>query len=620
MAEKINFFRCKLVLIVFFCVIHIINALTISNLPTAVDLREDTSAETLLHTVSYTGVTTGDTVTCSMNTVTNFFMKIVTGTTNYGVYVVANPAGLAYPSSYTISVTCTGSPSSATDTKNLEVHITQNSPPSITNVPASISVDSTTTGSGVTIFTIQATDAEGDQLYFEIVCDPTGCPFEVFASGAILTTASLEGTQVGGYDINVYVNDSRSKVGPKVLSVAITNVNSPPTITNKLTTPVSVSENVAVGTTVRQYTTTDVNGGVLTYSATYSPASGGTYFTIESSSGIVKTASSINYETLSVAERTVLITVTVRDAAAASDTTTLTVSIIDQNEAPAFPKDSYTLITNEAGAGASIGNPNFQATDPDASSTLTYSTTCTDITIDSATGAASFTSAYDMDEAGKSGTITCPVTVSDGSLTDTATLTITVNNINDNTPSFGQSAYTFTTANTVAVGTRLGSIAATDGDLSTSLFGTITYELNQLTLGGDYFGVTSTGSLYVKAAITSLSSGSTYTITATARDGGLLSDTASITIIIPSTTTTTTTTTDRAQTFFEDPRNIAWFTAAMIVLALTIGLITYMCIRYGFQFKKYQKTYRSRRVDQDRERLEEYIEGNWRPWKVWDKR
>lgn len=64
----------------------------------------------------------------------------------------------------------------------------------------------------------------------------------------------------------------------------ITDVNSAPTITNKLTTPVSVQENVVVGTSVRQYTTTDINGGVLTYSATYSPASGGTYFTIESAS------------------------------------------------------------------------------------------------------------------------------------------------------------------------------------------------------------------------------------------------------------------------------------------------------------------------------------------------
>lgn len=60
------------------------------------------------------------------------------------------------------------------------------------------------------------------------------------------------------------------------------DVNSAPTITNKLTTPVSVSENVAVGTTVRQYTATDVNGGTLTYSATYNPTSGGTYFSIVS--------------------------------------------------------------------------------------------------------------------------------------------------------------------------------------------------------------------------------------------------------------------------------------------------------------------------------------------------
>ena len=46
---------------------------------------------------------------------------------------------------------------------------------------ASITIDSTSTGSGDTIFTIQATDAEGDQLYYEIVSDPTGAPFEVFA-------------------------------------------------------------------------------------------------------------------------------------------------------------------------------------------------------------------------------------------------------------------------------------------------------------------------------------------------------------------------------------------------------------------------------------------------------
>lgn len=83
-----------------------------------------------------------------------------------------------------------------------------------------------------------------------------------------------------------------------------------------------------------------------------------------------------------------------------------------------------------------------------------------------------------MDVAGTSGIITCTVTVSDGSLTDTASLNVTVNNINDNTPAFGQSAYTFTVSNTAAVGFTVGSIAATDGDLSTISFGSQYYELN----------------------------------------------------------------------------------------------------------------------------------------------
>ena len=57
---------------------------------------------------------------------------------------------------------------------------------------ASIDIDSTSTGSGATIFTIQATDAEGDQLYYEIVSDPTGAPFEVFACKFFLWKQGLE--------------------------------------------------------------------------------------------------------------------------------------------------------------------------------------------------------------------------------------------------------------------------------------------------------------------------------------------------------------------------------------------------------------------------------------------
>ena len=52
--------------------------------------------------------------------------------------------------------------------------------------------------------------------------------------------------------------------------------------------------------------------------------------------------------------------------------------------------------------------------------------------------------------------------------------------------------------------------------------GNISYTLDQLSLGNEYFGVTTSGSVYIKTSLTEFSSGVTLGLTATARDlGGL---------------------------------------------------------------------------------------------------
>lgn len=72
---------------------------------------------------------------------------------------------------------------------------------------------------------------------------------------------------------------------------------------------------------------------------------------------------------------------------------------------------------------------------------------------------------YDLDVAGTASSITCTVTVSDGDLKDTASLVVTINDVNDNKPTFGSSAYTFYASPATGVGTVLGSIAASDADI-----------------------------------------------------------------------------------------------------------------------------------------------------------
>ena len=65
---------------------------------------------------------------------------------------------------------------------------------------------------------------------------------------------------------------------------------------------------------------------------------------------------------------------------------------------------------------------------------------------------------------GTASSVTCTVTVSDGDLTDTASLVITINDVNDNTPTFSSATFTFYAQPGTGVGTALGSLTASDND------------------------------------------------------------------------------------------------------------------------------------------------------------
>ena len=54
-------------------------------------------------------------------------------------------------------------------------------------------------------------------------------------------------------------------------------------------------------------------------------------------------------------------------------------------------------------------------------------------------------------------------------LQGTGTLTLSVTNINDNTPTFGHSVYSASVAEDQTSGTSVSQLAATDGDVTSSL-------------------------------------------------------------------------------------------------------------------------------------------------------
>lgn len=85
--------------------------------------------------------------------------------------------------------------------------------------------------------------------------------------------------------------------------------------------------------------------------------------------------------------------------------------------------------------------------------------------MDQTTAAVTLAANYDLDVTGTSSQVTCNVSVSDGELTATSALQVTINDVNDNTPSFGQPSYTFYAQPNEAVGSVIGSVVATDADV-----------------------------------------------------------------------------------------------------------------------------------------------------------
>ena len=72
------------------------------------------------------------------------------------------------------------------------------------------------------------------------------------------------------------------------------------------------------------------------------------------------------------------------------------------------------------------------------------------------------------------------VQASDGSNTSTVTVALTESNLNDNTPVFGAGSYNFTYAENQSAGAVLGTVAASDLDVSD----TVSYSIS----GGDATG------------------------------------------------------------------------------------------------------------------------------------
>jgi len=224
----------------------------------------------------------------------------------------------------------------------------------------------------------------------------------------------------------------------------------------------SVVENSATGTFVG-----DVGPDTYTYSITAGNSSGA--FAINPATGDITVAdgSQINYEVTTQFVLTVQAT-----NAEGSDTATITIDVINVNDAPVITPGQAFSVAENSPAGTSVGT--VIATDPDPGNILTYSivggNTNNAFTINASTGEIQVQTSSALNYE-TTPTFDLLVSVTDGGLSDTETVTINLSDVNDPPVAVDDSGYTMAENTTLngATPSVLANDTDEDGDALTAV-------------------------------------------------------------------------------------------------------------------------------------------------------
>ena len=352
---------------------------------------------------------------------------------------------------------------------------------------ASVSIAENSTA----VTTVTASDADpGATLTYSIAGGADAAKFSIDSATGALSFVSAPDhetpTDAGGnnvYDVVVQVSDG-TLTDSQAIAVTVTNVNdNAPVIGSNgggASAAISIAENSTAVTTV---TATDADAGsTLTYSIT--GGADAAKFSIDAATGALSFVSAPDYENPTDAGGNNVYDVVVQVSdGTLTDSQAIAVLVTNVND------NAPVIGSNGGGASASISIAEnstavttVTATDADAGSTLTYSITggadAAKFSIDAATGALSFVSAPDYEtptDAGGNNVYDVVVQVSDGTLTDSQAIAVTVTNVNDNAPVIGSDGGGASAAISIAENsTAVTTVTATDADAGSTLTYSIT--------------------------------------------------------------------------------------------------------------------------------------------------
>ena len=333
-------------------------------------------------------------------------------------------------SSYSVTVKADDK-NGGTATIDVTITVTDvDEPPEFDSATAAREVPENTEAGGNIGAPVTATDPDtGDTLTYTL----EGADVDSFdidsASGQIQTKPGVtyDHETKSSYSVTVKADDNNGGTAAIDVTITVADVNEPPefdsaTATREVPENTEAGENIGAPVTAADPDTGDTPAYTLEGADLDS-------FDIDSASGQIQTKSGVTYDHETKSSYSV--TVKADDNNGGTATIDVTITVADVDEPPEF--DSATAareVPENTEAGENIGAP-VTATDPDAGDTPAYTLGGTDAAffdIDASTGQLRTQAALDY-ETRSSYTVT--VTASDGALTATVDVTVTVTNIDE---------------------------------------------------------------------------------------------------------------------------------------------------------------------------------------------
>lgn len=322
---------------------------------------------------------------------------------------------------------------SLTDTQAIAVTVLNVNEAPVLTSPTAFSVQENTN----LVATITSIDQENQTRTYSITGGSDAARFSINSATGVLSFIAAPNfeapSDVGAnnvYNINIAASDG-SLSATQSLSITVTNVNEAPVITSNGggdTASLTINENVAAVTTV---TSTDQENATRTFSI--AGGADAALFSINSTTGALSFIAARDHEAPADSGADNVYDVIVRASDGVNvDTQALAITIANVNEAVLITSvSSFTLLENQTSV-ATVTATDLDGTAPNYA--IVGGPDSGLFTIDATTGALSFVGAPDFEmptDSGADNVYNISVQATDGVLSDTRVLTITVTDQNE---------------------------------------------------------------------------------------------------------------------------------------------------------------------------------------------